>query len=174
MKKVGELKKHIYLCNSHEEHLLGELEALNMRKRLNLLTRKQYKKQLTALLRGRSVDDWLNYYKEYKGNCFKMIEEHDRDLQFRGIMFVLLLLVLVMPFGLNYTGYGVVEEKGILVDKMVSSDAYLIIDGIASPIPLTPEFSNGQYVYRIRYLDLDFKNKLEIMDNNLIVFSLEK
>lgn len=174
MKKVGELKKHIYLCNSHEEHLLSELEALNMRKKLNLLTRKQYKKQLTALLRGRSVDDWLSYYKEYKGNCFKMIEEHDRDLQFRGIMFILLLLVLVMPFGLNYTGYGIVEEKGILIDKIVSSDAYLIIDGVANPIPLTPEFYNGQYVYKIKYLDLDFKNKLEIMDNNLIIFSLEK
>lgn len=174
MKKVGELKKHIYLCNSYEDRMLNELEALNVRRKLNLVTKKQYKKQITALLKGRSVDDWLNYYKDYKGACFKMIEEQNTDNLFRTMLFTLLLLILILPLGLNYTGFNVLAQKEINVDKIVSSNAYLLFDGVAQPIPLQTEFYNGEYVYKVKSLQVSSEvKKIEIMDNNQIVFSKE-
>ncbi|MBS3163484.1 hypothetical protein J4427_02235 [Candidatus Woesearchaeota archaeon] len=174
MKKVGELKKHIYLCDSHERHLINELEALNVRKKVNLITKKQYKKQLTTLLRGRSVDDWLNYYNDYKSTCYKMIGEHNTDRSIRTVFFVLFLLVLLAPFGLQYTGYSVSDQKMVYVDKIVSSNAYLLIDGVAQSIPFDPEFYNGQYVYKINYLQIpNSAKKIEIMDNNQIIFVKE-
>ncbi|MDD5651391.1 MAG: hypothetical protein PHF86_13415 [Candidatus Nanoarchaeia archaeon] len=174
MEKVGELKKHIYLCNSHEERLLNELEALNVRRKLNLVTKKQYKKQVTSLLKGRSVEDWISYYKDYKGDCFKIIDEHKKDLQFRTFMFIALLFLLVFPFGMNFTGYVVKDDNKIIVNQIVSLNAYLSVDGIAMPIPLEPEFYNGEYVYNIKSLDKPLNaKKIEIIDNNLIVFSQE-
>jgi len=170
MKKVGELKKHIHMCNSYEDHLLNELEALNVRRKLNLVTKKQYKRQITALLRGRSVDDWLNYYNEYKGSCFNIIKEHKTDSMFRNVLLVLLILVLVLPIGLKYTGYGV-SDSGIYINKIVSSNAYLLIDGVAQPIPQELEFYNGEYVYKLGYLHFPNVSKIEIVDNNQIVFS---
>jgi len=169
MKKVGELKKHIHLCNSYEEHMLNELEALNIRRKLNLVTKKQYKKQLSSLLRGRSVDDWLNYYTEYKGTCYNIIKEQKTDNMFRNVLLVLLLLILILPVGLKYTGYGTFES-GVYINKIVSSNSYLLVDGVAQPIPQELEFYNGEYVYKLGYLHFPEAIKIEIVDNNQVVF----
>lgn len=174
MKRVDDLKKQVYLCNSHEERLLSELEALNMRRRLNMVSKKQYRNQMTALLKGRSVDDWIQYYKDYKGECFKIIKEDNSDKSFRGILFVLLLLVLFAPFVVNFTGLSVYDKNSISVNKIVSSDAYLLIDGVAQPIPLDPELINGNYVYNIKSLNIPENAKeIKIMDNDQVVFSKE-
>jgi len=172
MKKVGELKKHIYLCNSHEERLLNELEALNVRRKINLVTKKQYKKQINGLLKGRPVEDWLNYYKEYKSGCFKAINEYNSDKNFRMFLFIFLVFLLVLPFGLNYTGFSVSNPNLVLVDKVVSSNAYMLLDGVAKPIPLQTEFIDGRYVYNIKSIEIQLNTKkLEIIDNNQVVFS---
>jgi len=174
MKRVDDLKKQVYLCNSHEERLLSELEALNMRRRLNMISKKQYKNHVNALLKGRNVDDWIQYYKDYKGECFKVIQEDDSDKNFRGFLFVLLLLVLSVPFVMNFTGLSVYNKNSISVNQMVSSDAYLLIDGVAQPIPLQPELVNGNYVYNIKTLNIPENVKeVKIMDNDQIVFSKE-
>src|SRR3989344_2401035 len=174
MKRVDDLKKQVYLCNSHEERLLSELEALNMRRRLNMISKKQYKNHVNALLKGRNVDDWIQYYKDYKGECFKVIQEDDSDKNLRGFLFVLLLLVLSVPFVMNFTGLSVYNKNSISVNQMVSSDAYLLIDGVAQPIPLQPELVNGNYVYNIKTLNIPENVKeVKIMDNDQIVFSKE-
>lgn len=174
MKKAGEAKKHIHLCNIYEEHLLHELESLNVRRKLNIVTKKQYKKQLTALLRGRPVEEWMDYYRKYKGACFNVIREEESDRNFRLLLFMLLMLVLFIPFGMQYTGFSVYDPNSISVNKVVSANAYLLIDGVAQSIPLDPEFYNGDYVYRIKYLQIPAgAQKIEIIDNNNIVFSKE-
>ena len=90
------------------------------------------------------------------------------------MFFVLFLLVLLAPFGLQYTGYSVSDQKMVYVDKIVSSNAYLLIDGVAQSIPFDPEFYNGQYVYKINYLQIpNSAKKIEIMDNNQIIFVKE-
>lgn len=103
-----------------------------------------------------------------------MIKEHNTDRLIRTMFFLLFLLVLFAPFGLQYTGYSVSNQKIVYVDKIVSSNAYLSVDGVAQPIPLDSEFYNGQYVYRINYLKIDNDaKKVEIIDNNQIVFEKE-
>lgn len=174
MKRVDDLKSRVYLCNSHEERLLSELEALNMRRRLNMVSKKQYRNQMTVLLKGRSVDDWIQYYKDYKGECFKIIKEESSDKNFRGVLLVLLVLALFAPFVTNFTGLSVYDKNSISVNKIVSSNAYLLIDGVAQPIPLQAELVSGNYVYNIKSLNIPSNVKeVKIMDNDQVVFSKE-
>ena len=145
-----------------------------MRLKLNLITKEEYEHDLTKLLRGRSVDDWLHYYKKYKNSCFKVIDEENMDKWFRNVLLTLLILVLILPFSFpdGITGMATANTNRINVDEIVSIDSYLIIDGIATPSPGKPVFYNGEYVYKIKSLDLpDDAGYVEIMDNGKIIFS---
>ncbi len=173
MYKKRELKKLAYLAGHHKKRLVNQLEKLNISYKAGYISKEDYEQKLTILLKGRNVDDWLNYYDKYKSKCVDMIREDDKDTKFRVFMFILLAVALVFPYMTNYTGMVVNEKSNIIeINKIVSPEAYLFIDGHAEPIPKKLTIINNEYVYDIDYLELDPNvNVLQIVDKGEIVFS---
>ena len=90
------------------------------------------------------------------------------------MLLILLLLVLILPFSFpnGITGMATIDVNKIYVGEIVSINSYLIIDGVATPIPDKPVFYNGEYVYKIKSLDIPSEaSYVEIMDNGKIIFS---
>ncbi|MDD5133275.1 MAG: hypothetical protein PHD81_01860 [Candidatus Nanoarchaeia archaeon] len=173
MVKAGEAEKLAYLAETHEKRLVHELEKLNIKYTLGIINKETYEYTLTHLLRGRSVQDWMNYYDNYKGQCAKIIEEENHDNWFRNFMLILLVLAILIPLSLQYTGFAISsgQENAIFVGRTVSTGAYLSIDGVAQAIPGNLEFINGEYVYKINYLKVPSSAKhIEIIDNGNLVF----
>ncbi|MFA5176342.1 MAG: hypothetical protein WC413_03745 [Candidatus Nanoarchaeia archaeon] len=173
MVKAGEAEKLAYLAETHEKRLVHELEKLNIKYKLGIINKETYEHTLTHLLRGRSVQEWMSYYDNYKSQCFKIIEEENHDNWFRNFMLILLVLAILLPLSFQYTGFAVSQgqEINLFIGKTVSTGAYLSIDGVAQAIPIKPELINGEYVYKINYLKVPSSAKhIEIIDNRNLVF----
>ncbi len=168
-----ELRKRAYLAEHYKKRLVNELERLNVNYKAGYISKNEYEQKLTYLLKGRSVDDWLNYYDKYKDACVNIINEEEKDIKFRAFFLILLVMAVAFPFLTNFTGYSIYEPKIIIsVNKVVSPDSYLLIDGKAEPIPLNLTLKNGDYVYDIKKLEVDSDVKsLQIIEDNKIVFS---
>lgn len=175
MYKKEDLKRNAQLADIHKKRFLLELEKLNVRFKTNLISKEDYENRLNTILRGRSIEDWISYYDKYKGACVNMIREDEQDTKFRAFLGILLIIVLAFPFLTNYTGGAVTEiSNRISINKIVSPEAYLLIDGVAEPIPKPLIQKGAKMVYDIDYLELNKEvNTIQIIDDGIIVFYKE-
>ena len=66
--KIEELNRKINLANIYKKRLVNFKEDLNYRYNQGLITSKKYDSELNKPLKGRNLDEWLNYYNNYIKN----------------------------------------------------------------------------------------------------------
>ncbi len=89
-----------------------------------------------------------------------------------------IILFLILIYAPNYTGFAVFDSNEVIlnINKFVSPDAVLVVNGISQSIPLELTDETGILGYNIKELKLNLKNGnyvVEIVDNEINVYSEE-
>ncbi len=168
--KREELKKRIHLCDFYKKMLLNEVEKLAIKRKVGLLSDEEYRYAMNKLLKGRKLEDWINYYNGYKQKCIDLLKDHSFDRFFSTLFLGIFILLLALVYPLSYTGL-ITAEKILPVEMYVSNNTFIIINGISHPIQ---EFFGEKESYYIKELRLPLNTKtVEIVDNGFVVFYKE-
>jgi len=125
-KKKKDLTSNIQICHYYKQKITEFVSELNSNYESGLISKEYYKKQLYSTFKGRTQEQWLNYYDElimyyqYTLNICKREIKKEKAKIIPPTLFLVILLILgaVLFFlGPGITGFSIYENTEVLIDN---------------------------------------------------------